>query len=58
MSDVEISESEEESVEEDRGRPVRGKRKTIGKVNEKGETPLHQAAVAGNAKKVRIQHVV
>ena len=58
MSDVEISESESEIVDdESEDVSVRKKRGgKLGKVNEKGETPLHQACVEGKVDKVSRQH--
>ena len=54
MSDVEISESESETIDEETetlsARKKRGGK--LNKVNEKGETPLHQACVEGKVEKV------
>ena len=54
MSDVEISESESETIDEESEtlstRKKRGGK--LNKVNEKGETPLHQACVEGKVEKV------
>jgi hypothetical protein len=58
MSDVEISESESETIDdESETAPVRKKRGgKLGKVNEKGETPLHQACIEGKVEKVSFKH--
>ena len=54
LSDVEISESEGEDVGEEEGesKAVRRLRGKFGRVNEKGETPLHQACIEGKSEKV------
>ena len=52
FSDIEISESETDDIDDESERRPLRKSNKFGKVNEKGETPLHQAAIAGNAKKV------
>ena len=48
VSDVEISESESEGETA----PTRRPRGPVWKVNEKGETPLHQACIQGKTEKV------
>ncbi|KAL5256261.1 hypothetical protein ACHWQZ_G011473 [Mnemiopsis leidyi] len=55
MSDVEISESESETIDEENETQSTRKRRggKLNKVNEKGETPLHQACVEGKVEKVR-----
>ena len=54
MSDVEISESESETIDDESETAPMRKRKAgkLTKVNEKGETPLHQACVEGKIDKV------
>ena len=53
VSDTDISESEnEDDIDEGENERSVSRGSKICKVNEKGETPLHQAAIAGNLKKV------